>query len=80
MQNAIERFADWRRERRIGHLRAAVSAAYATRDTEAVRTAASALFAECDRRSEAQKQRMERQVLDRMDPRARAIFDRSRGG
>jgi hypothetical protein len=75
----LERITDWRRERRIRTLRVAVADAYATGCKATLRTAAHALFAECDARSEAQKQRMERRILDRMDPHARAVFDRSRG-
>jgi 5-carboxymethyl-2-hydroxymuconate isomerase len=73
-----QRIVDWRRERRIRVLRAAVSDAYATGCKATLRAAAHALFAECDARSEAQKQRMERRILERMDPHARAVFERSR--
>jgi flagellar biosynthesis/type III secretory pathway protein FliH len=75
----LERLTDWRRERRIGALREQIRAAYEAGDKTGVTRHAHAMFAECDARSEAQKQRMERRILDRMDPHARAVFERSKG-
>lgn len=77
MLNALrERLADYRRERRIRALRLAVDRAHRNHDAERMKAIARDLFAECDQRSEAQKQRMERAVLRCMDPHARAIYER----
>jgi hypothetical protein len=73
LRSIQQRIADWKRERRIRALRLAFTAAYATGCKATIRTAAHALFAECDQRSEAQKQRMERAVLASLDPHAREI-------
>jgi hypothetical protein len=75
----LERFTDWRRERRIWALHARISAAFDAGNTTLGWLLANRLFAECDKRSAGQIARMEKAALDRLDPHARAVFDRSRG-
>jgi hypothetical protein len=79
LRSIHQRFVDWRREGRIRALRIDFTAAYESGCKQAIRRAAHALFAECDARSPGQVARMERALLDRMDPHARAVFERAKG-
>jgi hypothetical protein len=72
-----QRFEDWTRERRITRLRADAFRAIAAVGIVAAEPKCRALFDECDRRSPAQVERMTRDALARMDPHARAVFERS---
>ena len=65
---------DRKREARIRELRARISAAFAVRDELSVRHLAREMFAECDARSERVKARMERRLLDSLDPHARQVL------
>jgi hypothetical protein len=67
---------DWRREVRIRELRLRVSRAFVARDEAGVRLAARELFAECDKRSPRAQARLERRVLDSLDPHARAALEK----
>lgn len=76
--SVVSAIRDWtvdrQRERRIRELRARISAAFAVRDELSVRHLAREMFAECDARSERQKLRMERRLLDSLDPHARQVL------
>jgi hypothetical protein len=75
----MERLTDWRRERHIRALRVRISDAFDAGEKDRGWQLARQLFAECDKRSAKQIARMEQAALDRIDPHARAVFDRSRG-
>jgi hypothetical protein len=74
-----QRIADWRRERRIHAIRQHIRDAYEAGDKTGVTRHAHALFAECDARSAGQVARMERRLLDSLDPHARAVLERAQG-
>lgn len=76
---APQRLIDSTRERRIHALRLRVCAIWRDPDRARVRHLADALFAECDARSDAQKQRMERRLIMPLDAHARAAFERAKG-
>ena len=58
-----ERLADWRRERRIAHLRAEASRLFAAGDRVGARAMCELMFHECRQRSAAQVRRMERPIF-----------------
>jgi hypothetical protein len=76
---AIQRLADWCRERRIRAIRLQIRDAYEAADKPAICRLAHALFAECDARSAGQVARMERRLFDSLDPHARAVLERAKG-
>lgn len=70
-----QRLADHRRERRIRTLRAE-AVRLLDIDKAAAREAAIRLFDECEQRSPQQIARMERDAKARLDPHARAVYER----
>jgi HPt (histidine-containing phosphotransfer) domain-containing protein len=80
MLNALrQRLADYFRERRIHAIRQQIRDAYEAGDKAGVTRHAHALLAECDARSPGEVARMERRLLDSLDPHARAVLERAQG-
>ena len=75
----LQRFKDWQRERRIRRLRERACYLMDVGQHQAAQHVVNELFLECDARSRQQRDRMERARIGRMDPHARAVFERARG-
>lgn len=77
-----QRLADWLRERRIARLHdIAVQALHTRGRASLAHDEIEAMLAEVRQRSPQQQARMERATLARMDPHARAVFEKhARGG
>lgn len=73
-----QRIADHRRERRIRALRVEACRLLDAGDSCGGRAMCELLFHECEQRSPAQNERMERAAFNRLDPHAQAVFERSR--